>query len=134
MSLGGSRNAVHRVLELMLFSSSRRYSSVLDCVNKTYSAEGVRGFFRGVWVPLYVSPPSCHPILAHPPSQAHHHARAHVLFHHILQGQGGARAAGDTAWKTPGEHGSARIPGRVRSTSCLPEPSLTGMMIAPRRV
>lgn len=31
---------------------SSRYSSVLDCVARTYSDEGIRGFFRGVWLPL----------------------------------------------------------------------------------
>ncbi|KAM0753835.1 mitochondrial carrier [Meredithblackwellia eburnea MCA 4105] len=30
----------------------KRYSSVLDCVRKTYHAEGVQGFFRGVTIPL----------------------------------------------------------------------------------
>jgi solute carrier family 25 carnitine/acylcarnitine transporter 20/29 len=29
-----------------------RYSSVLDCVTKTYADEGVKGFFRGVTIPL----------------------------------------------------------------------------------
>ncbi|KAI5476256.1 acid phosphatase, phytase [Pseudohyphozyma bogoriensis] len=30
----------------------KRYSSVLDCVQKTYHAEGMKGFFRGVTIPL----------------------------------------------------------------------------------
>lgn len=29
-----------------------RYSSVLDCVQKTYKHEGFSGFFRGLWIPL----------------------------------------------------------------------------------
>ncbi|BGP37970.1 hypothetical protein JCM10449v2_001897 [Rhodotorula kratochvilovae] len=30
----------------------KRYSSVLDCARRTYAEEGIRGFFRGVTVPL----------------------------------------------------------------------------------
>ncbi|GAA6020069.1 hypothetical protein JCM11491_006383 [Sporobolomyces phaffii] len=30
----------------------KRYSSVLDCARRTYADEGVRGFFRGVTIPL----------------------------------------------------------------------------------
>ncbi|KAL8293091.1 hypothetical protein RQP46_000785 [Phenoliferia psychrophenolica] len=30
----------------------KRYSSVLDCVQRTYAQEGVKGFFRGVTLPL----------------------------------------------------------------------------------
>ncbi|BGP13890.1 hypothetical protein JCM10213_002529 [Rhodosporidiobolus nylandii] len=30
----------------------KRYSSVLDCARRTYAEEGIRGFFRGVTIPL----------------------------------------------------------------------------------
>ena len=30
----------------------KRYSGVLDCVSQTYAQEGIRGFMRGIWVPL----------------------------------------------------------------------------------
>ncbi|POY70600.1 hypothetical protein BMF94_6378 [Rhodotorula taiwanensis] len=30
----------------------KRYSSVLDCARSTYAQEGIRGFFRGVTIPL----------------------------------------------------------------------------------
>ena len=30
----------------------KRYSGVLDCISKTYQAEGYGGFFRGVTIPL----------------------------------------------------------------------------------
>lgn len=30
----------------------KRYSNVLDCISKTYKAEGYGGFFRGVTIPL----------------------------------------------------------------------------------
>lgn len=30
----------------------KNFTSYFDCIRKTYRAEGVRGFFRGIWAPL----------------------------------------------------------------------------------